>query len=169
MRNAKGLSLDALAAATGVSRATLARIESGQVSPTAQALNAVAGAYDVALSQLLTGLEGPAEAKIAAAEQSIWVDPRSGFERRNLSPPAEGFTAEMIEGRLPAGAAVAYDRPPKDGLEHHLYLLAGALRVDIEGAEYRLNAGDALRWRLYGPSRFESVGSEDARYVLALV
>jgi len=160
--------LDRLAAEAGVSRATLARIEAGQVSPTAETLNRICSAFGLTLSQLLADVERPTEAFVPAADQVVWVDPASGFRRRVISPPAEGFGIEMIEGRLPAGAEIAYDRPPVPGQEHHLHLLEGALEVTVEGAEHSLAPGDTLRWRLHGASRFRAPGPEDARYLLAL-
>lgn len=160
--------LDRLAAETGVSRATLARIETGQVSPTAETLNRICGAFGLTLSRLLADVERPTEAFVSAADQVVWVDPGSGFRRRVISPPTEGFGIEMIEGRLPAGAEIAYDRPPVPGQEHHLHLIEGALEVAVEGAEYRLTPGDTLRWRLHGASRFRAIGAAGARYVVAL-
>jgi len=167
-RQAAGWSLDDLAARSGVSRATLARIETGGTSPTAEALNRICAAHGTSLSRFLADVEQPAEALQRRADQAVWTDPATGFQRRLASPPAPGFAAELLECALPAGADIQYDRPPRPGLEHHLLLLAGALQVTIEGAAYELATGDALRWRLYGTSRFAALGAEPARYVLAL-
>ena len=42
------------------------------------------------------------------------------------------------------------------GLEHHLDLEEGALELTIEGTVCRLSAGDCLRYKLMGASRFRA-------------
>jgi hypothetical protein len=54
------------------------------------------------------------------------------------------------------------------GLEHHLYLIDGALELTLEGPVHRLNAGDCLRYKLMGASRFVATGPRAARYILVL-
>jgi len=63
---------------------------------------------------------------------------------------------------------IDYPLPPRPGLEHHLYLLEGALELTIEGNVHRLSPGDCLRYKLFGASRFRALGRRAARYVLAL-
>ena len=74
----------------------------------------------------------------------------------------------MLACELPAGASIDYPLPPRLGLEHHLYLEEGALELTIEGTVRRLSAGDCLRYKLMGPSRFRAVGRRPARYILVL-
>lgn len=169
LRKARGWSLDELAGVSGVSRPTLSRLERGEVSPTAQVLGRLAAAFGLTMSRLLAEVERQGAALVRAADQPVWTDPETGFRRRGVSPPAPGLAAEMIEGELPAGAEIRYEASPRPGLEHHLYLLAGALELEVEGRAHRLSPGDALRWRLYGQSRYLSLGPGAARYVLALV
>lgn len=169
LRTERGWTLDDLAARTDVSRASLGRIEAGQVSPTAETLNSLATAFGVMTSKLLASAEPPLEPVIRRDDQTIWTDSKSGFVRRSISPPAPFFQAEMIEGRIPAGAIINYDRIARPGVEHHLHMLEGRLRLTNTGRTYDLAAGDTLRWKSFGGSRFESRGPGDARYVLALV
>lgn len=168
LRKERGWSLDALAGRSGVSRATLGRIETGQVSPTAEALNGICSVFGLTLSRLLASVEPPAEPLIRRADQVVYVDPKSGFERRSVSPPAPWFSFEMIEGRIPAGGVVQYDRATRPGIEHQLHLLEGALTITFGGKAHSLAAGDTLRWKLYGGSRYESLGPDPARYLLAM-
>jgi hypothetical protein len=55
------------------------------------------------------------------------------------------------------------------GLEHHLWLLEGALTLEVDGHTFGLRPGDALRYVLNGPSRFTATGRRAARYLIALV
>jgi transcriptional regulator with XRE-family HTH domain len=169
LRRAQGWSLDDLAARSGVSRASLSRLEHGEVSPTAAVLGRLCAAFGVTMSNLLAQVEGQAAAFVPRAAQPEWTDPATGFRRRSVSPPAAGLAAELLEGRLPVGAQIAYPGPPRAGLEHHLYLLEGDLEVSVEGVTHRLAAGDALRYRLFGASAFHAPGPGAARYLLAIL
>jgi quercetin dioxygenase-like cupin family protein len=105
---------------------------------------------------------------VRAAEQPVWTDPHSGFTRRMVSPPAKGLRAELIEGRLPAGAVIDYEQPSLPGLEQHLWMLDGLLDYTLDGTVYRLQAGDCLRFRLYGATRFACPGPAGAHYLIAI-
>jgi transcriptional regulator with XRE-family HTH domain len=168
LRRARRWSLDELSALSGVSRASLSRIENGEVSPTASVLGRLAGAHRTTVSRLLADIEGEPPALVRRAEQPEWTDPATGFRRRSVSPPALDFDCELLDCELPAGARIDYPLPPRLGLEHHLYLLDGSLELTIEGAVHCLSAGDCLRYRLMGASRFVATGRRPARYVLVL-
>lgn len=64
---------------------------------------------------------------------------------------------------------MAFDASPVPGLEHHLWMLDGALTLDVDGTSFTLRAGDCLRYVLSGPTRFANTGKREARYVVALV
>lgn len=168
-RSAKGLSLESAAAQSGVSRATLSRLETAETSPTAEALGRLCRLYGLPMSALLMAVEEQPQALVPQAKQKQWADPGAGFLRRSVSPPAAGFRGELLECHLQPGADIAYDGPPTPGLEHHLYLLEGQLRVTLGEAAHQMTAGDALRYRLYGGSRFETTGPDGARYVLSII
>ncbi|MFE0388617.1 helix-turn-helix domain-containing protein [Streptomyces bungoensis] len=169
LRARAGWSLDELAERSGVSRSTLSRAERAETSATAAVLNRLCHVYGRTMSQLLSEVEAEPAALVRAAEQQVWQDRASGFVRRSVSPPHAGLRGELVEGRLTPGADIAYDRPPVPGLEQHLWVLAGALEVTVGPAEHRLDAGDCLRMRVFGPTRFRCLGTGEARYVLAVV
>jgi transcriptional regulator with XRE-family HTH domain len=168
LRRARRWSLDELSALSGVSRASLSRIENGEVSPTASVLGRLAGAHRTTVSRLLADIEGQPPALVRRAEQPEWVDPATGFRRRSVSPPSLDLDCELLHCELPAGARIDYPLPPRLGLEHHLYLMDGALELTIEAAVHHLRAGDCLRYKLMGASRFVATGQRPARYILVL-
>ena len=168
LRTARGLSLDALAERTGISRATLSRLERGETSPTATMLGRLCSAYGWTLSRLMIEAEAEPPRRLARDAQAVWTDPETGFRRRVVSPPAPGLRAELVEGTLPPGAAIGYDAPPVAGLEHHLWMLDGMLDLTLEDVTHRLEPGDCLRYRLLGASRFACVGRKPARYLIAM-
>jgi transcriptional regulator with XRE-family HTH domain len=174
LRAERGWSLGELAERSGVSRSTLSRAERAEISPTASLLNRLCGVYGRTMSQLLSEIEAEPAALVRAADQTVWEDTASGFVRRSVSPPHAGLRGELVEGRLAAGADIAYDRPPVPGLEQHIWVLEGRLDVTaaqdaVQDAEHRLDAGDCLRLRVWGATRFRCPGPDEVRYVLAVV
>jgi transcriptional regulator with XRE-family HTH domain len=169
LRTERGWSLDALAERSGISRATLSRLERGELSPTASMLGRLCTTFGWTLSRLMAEAETRAPSLVPAAQQTVWTDPGTGYRRRIVSPPAPGLRGELVEIRIPGGAVVAYDAAPVPGLEHHLWLLDGALTLEVDGSTFQLRPGDALRYVLNGPSRFTATGRREARYVLGMV
>jgi len=169
LRAERGLSLEQLAEKTGVSRATLSRLERAELSPSAAVLGRLCTAYGWTLSRLMADAEAAPPHKVAAADQAEWKDPESGYVRRMVSPPTPGLRGEVVEVRLPAGASVSFEESPIAGLEHHLWVLEGSLTVEVLGITFALRPGDCLRYVLAGPSRFRGTGKREARYVIAMV
>ncbi|ACS87321.1 helix-turn-helix domain-containing protein [Musicola paradisiaca] len=168
LRRERGWSLDELALNSDISRATLSRMERGETSPTAALLGRLCVVYGCTMSRLLAEVETPSPQKLEPGQQTVWVDPETGFVRRSVSPPVNGFNAEMILGQLPASARIEYNAPPIYGLEHHLYVLDGRLEVALEEQVYALSPGDSLRYRLHGTSAFHNPGAGDVRYLIAI-
>ncbi|MDT7841609.1 helix-turn-helix domain-containing protein [Streptomyces justiciae] len=169
LRAERGWSLGELAERTGVSKSTLSRAERAEISPTASLLNRLCAVHGRTMSQLLSEVETEPPLLVRAAEQPVWEDRASGFVRRSVSPPHAGLRGELVEGRLAPGADIAYDRPPVPGLEQHIWVLEGALAMTAQDVEHRLDAGDCLRLRVWGPTRFRCAGPEPVRYALAVV
>src|SRR2546423_1439365 len=89
LRAAQGLSLDALASKSGVSRSMISLIERGESSPTAVVLEKLAAGFGVTLASLFdapAAAQGPTGPVARREEQPQWKDPASGYLRRNVSP-----------------------------------------------------------------------------------
>jgi transcriptional regulator with XRE-family HTH domain len=169
LRGERGWSLDALAERTGISRATLSRLERAELSPTAAMLGKLCSVYGWTLSRLMAEAETRPPNLVPASAQAEWKDPESGYRRRIVSPPAPELRGELVEVHMPAGATVSFEASPVAGLEHHLWMIEGTLTLDVDGALFRLRAGDCLRYLLAGPSRFQNPGKREARYLVAMV
>jgi transcriptional regulator with XRE-family HTH domain len=168
LRIERSWSLEELATKSGVSRATLSRIENNEVSPTAAVLGRLCAAFELTLSRLLAHIESDLPALVPRKAQPVWIDPETGFRRRSISPPSPDFECELLQCELPAGVQIDYPLPPRQGLEHHLYLESGALELNIEGSMHRLSPGDCLRYRLHGASSFRVPHRGSARYLLVI-
>lgn len=168
MRNERGWSLEALSQRSGISRATLSRLERSELSPTAAMLGRLCTVFGWTLSRLMAEAESAPVNLVAASQQTEWRDPESGYRRRIVSPPAAGLRGELVEVRIPAGASFSIEDSPVRGLEHHLWMIGGALRLEVAGSRFELRAGDCLRYVLNGPTHFQA-GRREAHYLVALV
>lgn len=161
-------SLDDLACASGISRASLSRIERNEVSPTADVLNQLCIAYRMTMSSLISMVEEKAESLFRSEQQSVWQDEASGFHRRLLIPPASQFRCELIEGQLRPAAFIEYLSPPVQGLEQYIWLYAGELTVTMDSEAWTLNKGDSLRFHLSGKTTFSAHDTLGAHYLLVI-
>ena len=169
LRVDQGWSLDQLASASQVSRATLSRLENGEVSPTTRVLGALCAAYGLAMSRLLRMVEDDFAPVLRRAQQGVWTDPETGFRRRSVSPPARALAGEALECELDAGVTIRYAASPRPGMEHHLLLQEGKLSVTVDGRSHDLAAGDCLRYQLHGASAFATPPDSGARYFLFII
>ena len=169
LRGERNWPLDELARKSGVSRATLSRLENAEVSPTTAVLGKLCAAFGLTLSRLLNSVEQSFAPLVRRDQQAIWQDARAGFSRRAISPPAQTLAGEGLDCTLDAGTRITYDAPPRPGLEHHLYLLDGVLTVTLDDTAHDLRQGDCLRYQLFGASAFETPAGRGARYVLFTV
>ncbi|MBV8467294.1 MAG: helix-turn-helix transcriptional regulator [Burkholderiales bacterium] len=167
LRADRGWSLDELARRSGVSRATLSRLENHEVSATTAVLSKLCAAYGLTMSRLMRMVEDQFQPVVRPAEQPLWIDPDKGFRRRSISPPAQSLVGEVLQCELPPNTCIDYDDSPRPGLEHHLVLLEGRLDMTVGGERHALQPGDCLRYQLFGPSSFVT-GAEGARYFLFL-
>ena len=168
LRAERGWSLDQLMQRSGIPRTTLSRLERGETSPTAALLGRLCTAFGRTMSRLLAEVEAEPAKLLRAGEQPVWTDPQTGYVRRLVSPPAAGFDAELVEARLPSGADIAYAAPGVQGLEQHIWVLAGVLELTVEGTTHRLERGDCLRFRLFGATRFCAPAVGGTHYALVV-
>ncbi|MCR9137740.1 MAG: XRE family transcriptional regulator [Alphaproteobacteria bacterium] len=169
LRTERQWSLDLLAERSGVSRASLSRLENADVSPTAHVLGKLCAAYGLTLSRLMHLVEDDFTPLVRRDDQPVWTDPETGFLRRSVSPPAGPLNAEGLECVLKANTSITYEHPPRRGLEHHLLLVEGLLTVEIDGTRHRIQPGDCLRYQLHGRSAFTTPSHSSARYFLFVV
>jgi transcriptional regulator with XRE-family HTH domain len=184
MRAARDWSLQDLARYSAVSKSTLSRIERGQISPTAEVLIKLAGAYDRTLSGLLAEVEAQPRSLVRSAEQTVTGE--DAWRRRAVSPPFPGLRGSVVDAQLQPATDVLYE-PPVAGAEQHLWLITGVLEVTLgtskaertshadvgenegESGDFVLVRGDCLRLRLWGPTHLRCLSPDPARYALLTV
>ena len=165
LRSERGLSLDQLAHASGISRATLSRIENADVSPTADTLAAICAAFDLPISKLIAMAEDRFVAHVPFDDQTEWEDPETGFTRRAISPSAAQLSGFADEIHLPPDTQHAPAPHSKQGQEHHLIILDGAMIVRTGSETHTLTTGDCLRYIEDGTTSFHTAQARGARFI----
>jgi transcriptional regulator with XRE-family HTH domain len=170
LRAARGLSLEALAERSGVSRSMISLIERGETSPTAVLLERLAAALDIALAGLFERSADAADPVARRAAQPVWRDPGSGYVRRTVSPGGAQTPIQIVEVAFPAGAHVAYDTAARQPTLHHqVWVLEGAIEVTVGTARHALAAGDCLAFVLDRPTAYRNRTRKPARYAVVVV
>ena len=170
LRATAGLSLDALAHKSGVSRSNISLIERGQSSPTAVVLDKLSSALGVSVASMFEAGEAPAAPSPLArvADQPVWSDPASGYVRRNVSPPGVS-PLQLVDVVFPAGQRVAFETSSRDADIHQLiWMIDGTMEIAHGQDRWQLDAGDCLAVRLDAPIAFHNPGAKAARYLVAL-
>ncbi|MFC9330126.1 helix-turn-helix domain-containing protein [Kitasatospora sp. NPDC057015] len=147
LRAKQGVTLAALAEATGISKSTLSRLESGQRRPSLELLLPLAGAYGVPLDDL-----------VGAPEVG---DPRVRLTPRTL--PNGGTVVPLTRGPGPLQAykLIIQDRGAEPDLRTHegyewLYVLGGRLRLVLAEHDIVLGPGEAAEFDTRTPHWFTS-------------
>lgn len=165
-RRQRGLSVNALAEASGVSRAMIGKIERGEAQPTAALLGRLSGALGLTLSELIARAEGGPERLARRDEQPAWTDPTTGYRRQAISPA--GAPLELVEVVLPDGARIGYPADSYAFIRQQIWLIEGRLRF-IEGEDiHQLGPGDCLQLGPPQDCAYVNDSGAPCRYLVAL-
>jgi transcriptional regulator with XRE-family HTH domain len=167
LRSRRGLSLERLARRAGVSRAMLSQTELGQSAPTINLLWKVARALDVNFAALVASSSEPTPVLLPAREGKLLTNQEGTFSSRALFSPGERRRAEFYELRVKArGEEIAHPHPA--GTVENLVVASGIVTVDVDGAEHRLETGDALQFNADVPHSYRNAGAVDSVMYLVI-
>ena len=162
-----GLTLDALAAKSDVSRSMISLIERGESSPTAVVLEKIATGLGVPLATLFQDSGASASPVSRGGDRVSWRDPQSGYVRRNVSPANFPSPIQIVEVVLPAGARVAYETGAREVRIHQqIWVQEGSIDVTLGRVTYRLSADDCLAMQLDEPTAYRNRTRKPARYIV---
>ncbi|MBG6135425.1 helix-turn-helix domain-containing protein [Longispora fulva] len=147
LRTKRGITLAALSEATGISKSTLSRLESGQRRPSLELLLPLAGAYNVPLDDLVGAPE--------VGDPRVRLTPRTMPNGGTVVPLTRG------PGPLQAYKMIITDRGADPDLRTHegyewLYVLDGRLRLVIGEHDLVLGPGEAAEFDTRVPHWFSS-------------
>jgi len=161
-RKARGLSLDELALASGVSRAALSQIELSKSNPSLGVLWKIAVGLGIPFSELIGG-QGQGVSVLRRSDAQVLRSADGKMESRPLSPAGSNPWVELYELRLAARASHSSD-PHAAGTREVVVVLSGALNLRVGSEMYQLGPGDSVSFRADEPHGYENPGGSEARY-----
>ncbi|MBW4985603.1 XRE family transcriptional regulator [Mameliella sp. CS4] len=155
-RRAQGLSLDAVAKLSGVSRSMVSQIERGESSPTIATLWNLTRALQVDFAGLLEDAPARQIEVLRAGDVPTIENRGAGCTIRILSPPEEAGRHEVYELRFAAGG-VLDSLPHTRGAREHLSVIEGEVEVSSGAGCDRLGPGDTARYAADVPHRIAAL------------
>lgn len=164
LRSERRLSLDQLAAASGVSRAALSQIEGARTNPTLGVLWKIAVGLGIPFQALL-GTDTGSRCRLLRASDIAPLRSTDGrMESRLLSPAGANIGIEVYELRFqPKG--VLQSEAHATGTTETLLLLTGALRISVDEEAYDLAPGDSVFFRADVIHVYANQSSHEARCI----
>ncbi|MCH0538605.1 cupin domain-containing protein [Streptomyces sp. MUM 203J] len=149
LRTERGVTLTVLSEATGISRSTLSRLETGQRRPTLELLLPISRAHQVPLDELVGAPE--------VGDPRVRLKPRRGAAGTTVVPltrqPGPLQTYKMV---IPAGRSTPEPRT-HEGYEW-LFVLSGRLRLVLAEHDLVMGPGEAAEFDTRLPHWFGSAG-----------
>lgn len=156
-RKARGLSLDAVAKLSGVSRSMVSQIERGESSPTVATLWNLTQALQVDFAGLLEGRPEPGIEVVRAEAAPVIAGRGQGMTIRILSPAEAVGENEVYDLRFASAGRLESD-PHSNGCREHLTVIEGRVRVTSGEEAMVLGPGDTAR---YPADRPHALAAED--------
>lgn len=143
LRARAGLSLDALAKVSSVSRSMLSAVERGERKPTVLVLDRIATALGTTVARLVAVEQTDRLIVIRSGAHATLVDP-SGWERRILSPVLQGVEFEFLRATLGPGVDAGTYSPHGLGSREYVAIEKGTLALTVGERALTLEGGDSI-------------------------
>ncbi len=163
-RKELGLSLQALAARTGLTASFLSLIECNHNSPSLESLRRIAEALEVPFF-FFTQSESH-NPVVRQAERVTITFPPGDLTCELLVPNLRSRLEVFIARVHPSAGNIA--RAPKHASEECLYVMEGALKVVLHNAEYILNKGDSIYFHGSAVREICAQGRREAVFLSAI-
>lgn len=165
-RRAQGLSLDAVAKLSGVSRSMVSQIERGESSPTIATLWNLTRALQVDFAGLLDRQELSDRVEVLRAVNVPTIENRGeGCNIRILSAPEDAGKHELYDLVFASGGKLV-SGPHGRGTREHLTVIDGRVRVTSGSATEDVGAGDTARYQADVDHTIEAIGTARALLVV---
>jgi transcriptional regulator with XRE-family HTH domain len=166
-RKGRGLSLDDLSRASGVSRAALSQIETRKTNPTVGLLWKIAVGLGVPFAELIGEPVGSvAVMRRGSAQVLRSVDGK--LESRPLAPAGSSPLVELYELRLSPRSRHESEAHAR-GTREIVVVVSGALRMHLGGEAHDLSSGDSIGFPADVPHAYENPASSEGRYLNAIL
>lgn len=162
-RKVRGMSLDDLAKASGVSRAALSQIETCKTNPTVGLLWKIAVGLGIPIAELIGASVSGAVSVLRRGDAQVLRSTDGRFESRPLAPAGVSPLCEVYELRLNA-RSLHRAEPHAPGTHEIVVVLSGLLRMKVDEETHDLGPGDSISFVADRPHVYENPGGSEARY-----
>jgi transcriptional regulator with XRE-family HTH domain len=167
LRVKRGLSLERLARASGVSRAMLGQIELGQSIPTINLLWKISRGLEVPFSALVTAATARAATVLRSKGAKLLTSADGSFTSRALSPFNGPRSIEFYELRL-APRSIEQAEAHAPGTTENLVVSQGAVHVGVGKSRHELKLGDSITFDADVAHSYENPNDEEAVMYLVM-
>jgi transcriptional regulator with XRE-family HTH domain len=166
LRTKRGLSLEALARLSGVSRAMIGQIEAGRSMPTIGLLFKITRALDIPFAALMGGSGGGAMTVLPAERSKVLSSQDGAFRSRALFPFDSERRVEFYELTMKPHAFEAAEAHAP-GTTENLAVAAGEVEISAGADSAILKTGDSIQFLADVPHSYRNLS--DGQAVMYLV
>jgi quercetin dioxygenase-like cupin family protein len=141
-RKALGLTLEQVAHATALTAGFISLVERDLATPSIASVSALAAALSASMGEFLDSPPGP-ETLTRADRRQVYAVATGGMRYERLSNVFEGSTLRSVIVHEPPGHR---SEPVSHPGEELIYVVSGALTVELEGDVTILRAGDSIHF-----------------------
>lgn len=161
LRLQQGLSVERLAALSGVARVVLLSIEQAGTIPTIDAVWKVAKVLGVPFSSILSESHGTGTTVLRRAEAKPLTSPDGRFTSRALFPLQGERLVEFYELRLAPGTEEEAEAHAP-GTTENIVVVRGSIEIVTAEGPHALEEGDAILFDADTPHTYRNPGDTDA-------
>lgn len=165
LRAARGLSLRALGAETGLSPTLLSQIEREVTEPSLGTLRRLAEVFGQSVATLFDNPAAPPVWISHEGERSMIRSPRGLVQYERLTPG--NGQLEVLRGVLAPGEVSSEELWAHPSLECG-YVVAGTLTVDVGSATHDVATGEAITLDSRQPHRYRNATEEPVEFILSI-
>jgi len=162
-RKVRGMSLDDLAKASGVSRAALSQIETCKTNPTVGLLWKIAVGLGIPFAELIGAPASGSVSVLRRGDAQLLRSTDGRFESRPLAPAGVSPLVEAYELRVHARSSHRAEAHAP-GTREIVIVLSGVLKMRVDDEIYDLGPGDSIAFVADRPHVYENPGGAEARY-----
>lgn len=165
LRTSRGLSQRKLAAASGVSNATISLIEHGRTDPSMGLLKRILESLDVSFAEFFAS-DSLTDSKYFYGHSELSEISSGPISFLQVGSDLSSSQLQILYERYQPGADTGQSMLSHDAEEGGI-VLQGRLEVTVGEQVQTLSAGDAYRFSSNLPHRFRNTGNEDCLIVSA--
>jgi transcriptional regulator with XRE-family HTH domain len=169
-RQSRGLSLRSVAQSLGVSASLISQVETGKTQPSVATLYSLANLMSISVDDLLglqterghaPGQKSP-HLEIQRRGETAVIEMENGVRWERLAMGSQGPADALLVTYQPGASSSLEGRLMRHAGVEYVYMIAGAITLQVEFDTYAVAPGDSLYFDSSRPHMFSNHGDEPA-------